>query len=84
MQADIIGIAVDRPVMRETTALGAAIAAGFAIDIWKELDELKQINREGRIVFEPRIPKDESDYLYKRWEKAVEMSKGWMEGARST
>ena len=84
MQANIIGIAVDRPVMRETTALGAAIAAGFAIDIWKEFDELKEINREGRTVFEPQIPQDESDYLYKRWEKAVEMSRGWMDGARET
>lgn len=70
--------------MRETTALGAAIAAGFAIDIWKDFDELKDINREGRALFEPHISKEESDYLYKRWEKAVEMSRGWMDGARST
>ena len=37
--------------MRETTALGAAIAAGFAVDVWKEFDELKEINQKDRMVF---------------------------------
>lgn len=83
-QADIIGIPVDRPVMRETTALGAAIAAGFAINIWKEFDELKEINREDRTIFEPQISPEQSDHMYARWEKAVDMSRGWMEGASST
>ena len=43
-QADIIQIPVDRPKMRETTALGAAIAAGFAVGVWKSFDELKGIS----------------------------------------
>lgn len=65
--------------MRETTALGAAIAAGFAIDIWKEFEELKEINRVDRMVFSPQISEDQSATMYKRWTKAVEMSKGWLE-----
>ena len=63
--------------MRETTSLGAAIAAGFAVDVWKEFEELKQINREDRTIFMPQISKEGSVKLYKRWERAVEMSRGW-------
>jgi glycerol kinase len=77
-QADIIGIPVDRPVMRETTALGAAIAAGFAVDIWKEFDELKNINTEDRAIFTPRVPEEKSAAMFKKWEQAVEMSRGWV------
>jgi glycerol kinase len=77
-QADIIGIRVNRPVMRETTALGAAIAAGFAVDIWEEFGELEKINTEDRAVFEPQMSKKKSDAMFKKWEQAVEMSKGWV------
>lgn len=70
--------------MRETTALGAAIAAGFAINMWTEFDELKEINRDDRTIFEPQISRDQRDHMYARWEKAVEMSRGWMEGAHSS
>ncbi len=77
-QADIIGIPVDRPVMRETTALGAAIAAGFAVDIWTEFHELKEINKEDRKIFTPEVEKKKSDAMFKKWEQAVEMSKGWV------
>ncbi|KAL8734794.1 MAG: hypothetical protein Q9181_003038 [Wetmoreana brouardii] len=77
-QADIINIPVDRPVMRETTALGAAIVTGFAVDVWKEFEELKEINKEDRTIFKPRISQEESDKMYRRWTKAVEMSKGWL------
>ncbi|SLM39280.1 glycerol kinase [Lasallia pustulata] len=78
-QADITGIPVDRPAMRETTALGAAIAAGFAVDIWKEFDELKEINQADRKVFKPQISEQESAKMYKRWARAVEMSRGWLD-----
>lgn len=71
-------------MMRETTALGAAIAAGFAINMWREFEELKEINREDRTIFEPQISPEESDRMYARWERAVEMSRGWMEGAQTT
>lgn len=76
-QADIIGIEVDRPVMRETTALGAAIAAGFAVGIWQEFDELEELNKEDRTIFKPKIDKKAREGLFKKWEQAVEMSKGW-------
>ncbi|KAL8869378.1 MAG: hypothetical protein Q9174_004316 [Haloplaca sp. 1 TL-2023] len=78
-QADITGIPVDRPVMRETTALGAAIVAGFAVDVWKEFKELKEINKEDRTIFKPQISPEDRDKMYKRWTKAVEMSKGWVD-----
>lgn len=77
-QADIIGIPVDRPVMRETTALGAAIAAGFAVGIWKHFDELKEINQVGRTIFKPHVDTKKSNKMYKKWEQAVEMSRGWV------
>lgn len=63
--------------MRETTALGAAIAAGFAVGVWKSFDELKEINSEGRFFFKPKISKKASDRMYRKWTKAVEMSRGW-------
>jgi glycerol kinase len=64
--------------MRETTSLGAAIAAGFAVDIWKEFSELKEINQKDRMIFEPSISKEESDKMFKKWGRAVEMCRGWL------
>ena len=64
--------------MRETTALGAAIVAGFAIGLWKDFAELKEINKEGHAKFLPGILKSERDRMYGRWHRAVEMSKGWL------
>ena len=78
-QANIIGIPVDRPAMRETTSLGAAIAAGFAVDIWKEFDELKEINQKDRMIFWSNISKEESAKMFKRWGRAVEMCRGWLD-----
>ena len=77
-QANILGIKVDRPVMRETTALGAAIAAGFAVGIWKVFDELKEINKDDRTIFESKISKAKSDRMFKKWEQAVQMCRGWV------
>lgn len=67
--------------MRETTALGAALAAGFAVDVWKEFDELKEVNRTDRTVFQPQISQQKSSQMYKRWTKAVEMSRGWLDAS---
>ncbi|KAF1977352.1 glycerol kinase [Bimuria novae-zelandiae CBS 107.79] len=78
-QANIIGIPVDRPAMRETTSLGAAIAAGFAVDIWKEFSELKEINQKDRMIFEPNITKEQSAKMFKKWGRAVEMCRGWLD-----
>ncbi|EME45231.1 hypothetical protein DOTSEDRAFT_23288 [Dothistroma septosporum NZE10] len=78
-QANIIGIPINRPAMRETTALGAAIAAGFAVDIWKEFDELKAINQKDRAIFDPDITPEQSQKMYKKWSRAVEMCRGWLD-----
>jgi len=76
-QANLIGIPVQRPRMRETTALGAAIAAGLAVEVWQNVEELKTVNVEGRTTFTPAITKEAGTKMYTRWNKAVEMSKGW-------
>ena len=65
--------------MLETTALGAAIAAGFAVGVWNNFDELKNINTAGVTTFMPKISKEERDKKFGRWTKAVEMCKGWLE-----
>lgn len=77
-QADVSGIPVDRPAMRETTALGAAIAAGLATGVWAELDDLSQVNRKNRKIFEPQMSKEKSQKMVKKWNQAVEMSRGWI------
>lgn len=76
-QSDLISIPVRRPAMRETTALGAAIAAGLAVGVWESIEELKEVNTEGSTTFKPAISKEDSAARFSRWEKAVEMSKGW-------
>lgn len=76
-QSDLIGIPVKRPVMREMTALGAAIAAGLAAGIWESLDDIKDVNPDGCTLFQPSIPAKEAARQFERWEKAVQMSKGW-------
>ena len=76
-QADLIGIPVIRPQMRETTALGAAIAAGLAVGVWQNLEDFKDVNSEGKTTFKPAIEHEEADKKFARWEKAVQMCKGW-------
>jgi glycerol kinase len=63
--------------MLETTALGAAIAAGFAIGVWQSFDELKNVNTAGVKTFTPKISAQEKDRKFARWQKAVEMCRGW-------
>lgn len=75
----MIQIPVDRPAMHETTALGAAIAAGFGIGIWKNFSELKNMNRANRTIFTPKISAAQSAKMYRQWSKAVEMSRGWLD-----
>ncbi len=80
-QADISGISVDRPAMRESTALGAAIAAGLATDVWKSLDDLREMKNgigAGSTIFEPQIDEAKRKHVRGKWEKAVQMSKGWI------
>uniref|UniRef100_A0A093V400 glycerol kinase n=1 Tax=Talaromyces marneffei PM1 TaxID=1077442 RepID=A0A093V400_TALMA len=71
IQADLVSIPVYRPKMRETTALGAAIAAGLALGLWRNFTELRDINRAGGAVFEPSVPREKSAEMFALWEKAV-------------
>ncbi|KAG5987468.1 hypothetical protein E4U54_004982, partial [Claviceps lovelessii] len=76
-QSDLISIPVNRPAMRETTALGAAIAAGFAAGVWESFDDLNNVNTEGCTIFKPHISAQDASKRFETWEKAVQMSRGW-------
>lgn len=75
-QADILGTPVERPQMRETTALGAAVLAGLACGFWGSLAELKNKAVIER-VFQPACDEAERTRLYAGWKKAVERTRGW-------
>lgn len=77
-QADLSGIPVDRPAMRETTALGAAIAAGLATGVWDSTEQLCRFHSMGRTVFEPDVHTERRAEQRKKWEQAVNMSRGWV------
>jgi glycerol kinase len=79
MQADILGVPVVRPVVSETTALGAAYAAGLAVGFWKDLESLRA-NWKADRQWEPQWTADQRDEAYQRWQKAVERSLNWVAG----
>lgn len=69
-QSDILDVPVERPAVRETTALGAAYLAGLAVGYWRDLEEIRRIwSLERR--FEPAMPESERESLYNGWKKAV-------------
>ncbi|HTN00618.1 MAG TPA: FGGY-family carbohydrate kinase, partial [Planctomycetaceae bacterium] len=75
-QADLLGLPVRRPVVQETTALGAAYLAGLAVGVWQNQDELRKhwaLDRE----FRPEIAAESRASLYAGWRRAVERSRGW-------
>lgn len=72
-QADILGVPVVRPMITETTALGAAFVAGLAVGFWSDLDELRGLWQKDR-RFEPAMSVDERDRLRADWRKAVSRS----------
>uniref|UniRef100_A0A7N6AS60 glycerol kinase n=1 Tax=Anabas testudineus TaxID=64144 RepID=A0A7N6AS60_ANATE len=77
LQADILCIPVVKPSMPETTALGAAMAAGAAegVSVWSlNPEDLSEVTSE---KFEPQINPEESEFRYARWKKAVEKSMNW-------
>jgi glycerol kinase len=78
IQADVLGVPVSRPVVAETTALGAAYAAGLAAGFWSSTDELRANWSEGK-RWEPRWSEQQRDAAYARWKKAVERSLGWVD-----
>ncbi|ORX92686.1 glycerol kinase [Basidiobolus meristosporus CBS 931.73] len=77
-QSDIAGVRVERPEMKETTALGAAFAAGLAVGYWSETSELMGINNEHIYSFSPSMDTTIRDKQINDWERAVERSSGWL------
>ncbi|MDQ3165035.1 MAG: glycerol kinase GlpK [Actinomycetota bacterium] len=78
IQADVLGVPVSRPVVTETTALGAAYAAGLAVGFWSSTDELRSNWREGK-RWEPQWTSDRRETAYAQWKKAVQRSLDWVE-----
>jgi glycerol kinase len=76
LQADILGVPVIRPTVSETTALGAAYAAGLAAGVWGSLDVLRRHWQVDR-TFEPQVPAAWRDEAYAAWKRAVERARGW-------
>jgi glycerol kinase len=76
LQADLLGVPVQRPAVIETTALGAAYLAGLAVDYWSGLDEIAtqwRVDAE----FVPTMPADQRDALYAGWQRAVQRAQAW-------
>jgi glycerol kinase len=78
MQADILGVPVSKPVVAETTALGAAYAAGLAVGFWNNTDELVQNWNEDK-RWSPEWNDEQRAEGYKGWEKAVQRTLDWVD-----
>jgi glycerol kinase len=76
LQADVLGVPVSRPLVTETTALGAAYAAGLAVGFWKDTDELRANWNESR-HWTPRWSDQQRASGYAGWKKAVERTLDW-------
>ena len=78
MQADILGVPVSRPVVAETTALGAAYAAGLAVGFWSDTDELRANWNESK-RWTPQWTEAARAEGYAGWKKAVTRTLGWVD-----
>ncbi len=78
MQADLLGIQVERPAILESTALGAAYFAGLATGVWSSLSQIQALRRVDR-VFVPVMSPSTRQSMRARWRKAIERSRGWEE-----
>ena len=76
MQADIMGIEITRPLITETTALGAAYAAGLAVGFWSSTDELKNLWQQSR-RWQPTSTENSRAVGYAGWKKAIERTLNW-------
>ena len=81
IQADLLGIGIERPQMRESTALGSALMAGSALGLFgwdiNDPETLADVNCAGRQTFEPSISGEVRAAGVLGWERAVERSRGW-------
>jgi glycerol kinase len=78
LQADILGVPVSRPVVAETTALGAAYAAGLAVGFWKDTDELRENWNESQ-RWTPEWSDEQRADGYAGWKKAIERTLDWVD-----
>ena len=83
LQADILGIPAVRPVVSETTALGAAYAAGLAVGAFESTDALRRLWKADR-TFEPQWSADRRESAFHGWKRAVERTRGWIEEGGSS
>lgn len=77
-QADILGVPVVRPVVAETTALGAAYVAGLAVGFWSSIDELRNLWKEEKRWF-PQFSLEERETRLRVWNKAIQRSLNWID-----
>jgi glycerol kinase len=77
LQADILGVPVSKPVVAETTALGAAYAAGLASGFWPDVEALRQNWNEDR-MWHPVWSDEQRDSGYAGWKKSVERTLNWV------
>ena len=78
LQADQLGVPVERPEVVETTGLGAAFVAGLGAGVWSSREELAATWRLDR-RFEPRADRESANAAHRQWRRAVERAKGWIE-----
>ncbi|GGN23773.1 glycerol kinase [Actinoplanes campanulatus] len=78
IQADVLGVPVSRPVVAETTALGAAYAAGLAVGFWKNTDELRENWNESQ-RWQPGWSAEQRDQGFGKWKKAVQRTLDWVD-----
>ena len=78
IQADVLGVEVSRPEVAETTALGAAYAAGLAVGFWSDPDELRENWHEDR-RWSPSVDEASRAEGYAGWKKAVERTLDWVD-----
>lgn len=76
-QADILGVPVERPVITETTCLGAAYLAGITVGFWKNQEEVAA-NWKCEKRFEPKLTKEQRTELMEGWKRAVKHASGWL------
>jgi glycerol kinase len=78
IQSDVLGVDVVKPVVAETTALGAAYAAGLAVGFWASPDDLRANWQEGK-RWSPQWGDDERATGYAGWQKAVKRTLDWVD-----
>ena len=77
LQADILGIPIQRAQIAETTALGAAYLAGLAAGLWRDTSDIEKLWRSSA-NYEPLMSTEQREVLYANWKRAVERARGWI------